>query len=365
MEEKSTKLKYRRNKKSGSSRVEALTQAQKIAFAPFSFQVVAALLEFGILSRLEKSPATKREIISDCNVDRYTVDALFDAALCIGLIEKEENTFRCTKLAEAFLFDEMTRVNFNFVKDICYLGASELVTSFKENRPAGLQKYYFGKASTIYPMLPQLSEQMKKSWYEFDHHYSDDCFLEILPIIYKSTFSGTDKKKNIYDIGGNTGKFERACLSYDKDCVVTMFDLPENIEVAKKTFDTDRCKFVSIDVISEQEFPKISGAVLMSQFLDCFSREHILFILNKLSKAIDEKTRVFILEPFIDKQVFEGAAYALSHISLYFTCMANGKSKMYNESDFEEIIKDSNLEIVQRHENIGKYDYTLLECRKK
>ena len=103
----------------------------------------------------------------------------------------------------------------------------------------------------------------------------------------------------------------------------------------------------------------------MSQFLDCFSREQILFILNKLSTAIDEKTRVFILEPFIDKQMFEGAAYALSHISLYFTCMANGKSKMYNEADFEEILASSNLEIVKKHQNIGKYDYTLLECKKR
>ena len=47
MEEKSTKLKYRRNKKSGTSRVEALTQAQKIAFAPFSFQVVEAFVLYG------------------------------------------------------------------------------------------------------------------------------------------------------------------------------------------------------------------------------------------------------------------------------------------------------------------------------
>ena len=363
MEEKATKIKYRRNKKSNSSRIDALTQAQKIAFAPFSFQVVEALLEFGILERLENKPATKAEIMTDCSVDRYTLDALFDAAVCIGLIDKDGDIYSCTKLAEAFLFDEMTRVNFNFVRDICYLGASELTTSFKESRPAGLQKFFFD-SSTIYPMLPQLSEKMKKSWYEFDHHYSDDCFSEILPIMFKSAFTDSEQK-NVYDIGGNTGKFEKACLDYDKECTVTMFDLPENIEVAKKLFDTERCKFVSIDVMSEQSFPPISGAVLMSQFLDCFSREQILFILNKLSTAIDEKTRVFILEPFIDKQMFEGAAYALSHISLYFTCMANGKSKMYNEADFEEILASSNLEIVKKHQNIGKYDYTLLECKKR
>lgn len=365
MEEKATKIKYRREKNQKSARIDALTEAQKIAFAPFTFQTVAAMIDFGILGFLNEKPASKQEIMKQCNLSRYTVDTLFDASVCIGLVkENEDKTFSNTKLAEAFLFDEMTRVNFNFTKDVCFLGANELQTSFKESRPAGLQKHYFD-SDTIYPMLSQLPQQMKKSWYEFDHHYSDDCFEEILPIMFSSSFSEGIKEKDVFDIGGNTGKFERACLAFDKECTVTMFDLEPNIEKAKEGFSTDRCKFYSIDVLSDEPFPKISGVVLMSQFLDCFSREQILFILNKLACAIDEKTKVFILEPFIDNQQFEGAKYSLSHISLYFTCMANGKSKMYNESDMREIIEASNLKIIKAHQNIGKYDYTLLECAKK
>lgn len=365
MEEKSTKIKYRREKNKHSSRIDALTEAQKIAFAPFTFQIVSAMIDFGILEFLNRQSASKKEIIENCNLSRYTVDTLFDASTCIGIIkENSDGTFSNTKLAEAFLFDEMTRVNFNFTKDVCFLGANELQASFKESRPAGLQKYFFD-SETIYPMLSQLPPRMKKSWYEFDHHYSDDCFEEILPIMFSSAFSYENAKKNVFDIGGNTGKFEKACLSFDPECTVTMFDLEPNIETAKKNFDTDRCKFFAIDVLSQKPFPKISGAVLMSQFLDCFSREQILLILNKVADAIDEKTKVFILEPFIDNQQFEGAKYALSHISAYFTCMANGKSKMYNESDMTEMIEQSNLKVEKAYQGIGKYDYTLLECSKK
>ena len=364
MDEKSTKIKYRRKNNKKSSMVDALTEAQKIAFAPFTFQIVSCMLEFNILQTLEKQSLTKLQLQEKCNITQYTVDALFDAAVCIGLVKKnEDGTFSNTKLADAFLHDEMTRVNFNFTKDVCYLGANELSKSFKESRPAGLQKFFFD-SPTIYPMLSKLPEQMKKSWYEFDHHYSDDCFQEIIPIIFKSAFTNQDKK--LFDIGANTGKFERACLAYNDDCIVTMIDLEPNIEVAKKNFNTNRCKFHSADILKpENNLPKMSGAVFMSQFLDCFSREQILHILNKVADSIDKNTRVFILEPFIDKQQFKGAAYALSHISLYFTCMANGNSKMYNESDMLEIIKNSNLQVIKSYQNIGKYDYTLLECQKK
>ena len=234
--------------------------------------------------------------------------------------------------------------------------------SFKENRPAGLQKYLFD-SETIYSKLPELNEKMKKSWYEFDHHYSDDCFRETIPLIFEAAFKNRSEKR-IFDIGGNTGKFERACLEYDRDCTVTMIDLKENIEAAQKNFNTERCKFFAANILKD-ELPQISGAVFMSQFLDCFSKKQILKILNKVAKHSDKDTKIFILEPFIDKQQFEGAAYALSHISMYFTCMANGNSKMYNESEMKEIIEKSDLKLERVYQNIGKYDYTLLECTKR
>ena len=350
------------SRKNRMSAVEALTEAQKIAFAPFTFQALAAMIDFKILETLSKAPKTKEEIKKECKISEYAVDTLFDAALCAGLLKiNEDGTYSNTKLADAFLYDEMTRVNFNFVKDVCYLGASELEKSFKTGRPEGLHKYFFD-SETIYPMITKMNAQMKKSWYEFDHHYSDDCFDEVLGIIFEKN------PKTILDIGGNTGKFENACLNYNPDCTVFMFDLPENIEAARAGFDTPRCRFISGNILDEGDLSADSGkldAVFMSQFLDCFSKEQILFILNRVAGSIDEKTRVYILEPFIDNQRFKGAAYALSHISFYFTCMANGKSKMYNEADFVELIEKSGLKIDKAHHNIGKYDYTLLECVKK
>ena len=373
MEQKAMQTKretYRRERKNKTSKVEVLTEAQKIAFAPMTFQTLAALIDFNILQAVSETPMTREQVMEKCNLPKYTVFTLFDAALCAGILQKDEyGLYSATPLGEAFLFDPMTKANFNFVKDVCYLGAHELKESFEKNAPVGLQKHHIN-SKTIYEVLPQLPEQMLKSWYEFDHYYSDDCFGEVLKIMFNP------RPAKVFDIGGNTGKFERACLAFDCECEVNMIDLPPNIEVARAKFehekaDFNRLKFFALDILKhENNLPDMTAQsdspaiVLMSQFLDCFSEEQILHILNKVSERINEHTRVYILEPFIDNQFFAGAAYALSHISLYFTCMANGCSKMYNEADMKDIIRKSNLKVNKAYYNIGKYDYTLLECVK-
>ncbi len=361
---------YRRERKNKASKVEVLTEAQKIAFAPMTFQTLAALIDFNILQAVSETPMTREQVMEKCNLPKYTVFTLFDAALCAGILQKDEDgLYSAAPLGEAFLFDPMTKANFNFVKDVCYLGAHELKESFEKNAPAGLQKHHIN-SKTIYEVLPQLPDKMLKSWYEFDHYYSDDCFGEVLKIMFNP------RPAKVFDIGGNTGKFERACLAFDSECEVNMIDLPPNIEVARAKFehekaDFNRLKFYALDILKqENNLPDMTAQsdspaiVLMSQFLDCFSEEQILRILNKVGERINEHTRVYILEPFIDNQFFAGAAYALSHISLYFTCMANGCSKMYNEADMKDIIKNSNLKVSKAYYNIGKYDYTLLECVK-
>ena len=57
-------------------------------------------------------------------------------------------------------------------------------------------------ARTVIPLnqLAQLPDQVQKSWFEFDHYYSDNAFPEVLPIVF------ANKPKRLLDVGGNTGK---------------------------------------------------------------------------------------------------------------------------------------------------------------
>ena len=336
--------------------INSLTKAQKLAFSPLTFQAVSAMLDLGILKSIDEQPQNRKEIQEALHLSEYTVSTLLEVAQAAEIVVLENNKYSITPLGQAFLYDEMTIVNFNFVKDVCFKGAEKLKDSFLNSEPKGLKELY-PDAETIYPYLLTLPEKMKKSWLDFDHYYSDNCF----EIIYK-IITPVDK---IFDIGANTGKFEKVCLKHNQNQDLTLIDLAENIEIVSQNPELAGCKFHAANILSkENNLPQMSGAVLMSQFLDCFSKEQIKFILKKVANSCSQNTKIYILEPFTDRQKFDGAKFSLVHTSLYFTCMANGYSKMYTYQEMEQLVKDSGLKINAIYDALGINDYTLLECVK-
>lgn len=349
---------YRRKTRKHSA-VESLTQAQKLIFAPMVFQAIGSLLDFGILQSIDEVPQTIDDLKERLNLDEYTIITLLDVAQVADIVFQDKNgVFFTTNIGKSFLYDKMTIINFNFIRNCCYLGASELTKSFEKSIPAGLKFYSKKESKKLYSELPSMLKEFKDSWYSFDNYYSDNCFEEVYDYIMKHN------PLKIFDIGGNTGKFEQICLKKSSNIEITMLDLKENIDVVSKKDELKSCKFYPINVLDKNaSFPRFSGAILMSQFLDCFSKEEIYFILSNVKKSAESGTYIYILEPFTDNQVFEGAKYSLVNTSLYFTCIANGNSKMYKKSEIVGIAKNVGLEICNIYENVGINDYTLLEYK--
>ena len=154
-------MKYRRIKRHVSPRIKALADAQKIAFAPLTFQAVNTMLKFGILEFIDENPSTVEEIMEHCKTSKYTTETLLEVACACGVAIKTGKKYSASLVGAAFLQNEMTKVNFNFVNDVCYLGASELANSFENVEPVGLRKFV-GDYETIYNALHLLPETMKK-----------------------------------------------------------------------------------------------------------------------------------------------------------------------------------------------------------
>ena len=121
--------------------INSLAEAQKLAFAPLTFQAVAAMLDIGLLKLLDEKELPLKDIIDSLKSDEYTIKTLLQIAKVSGIVNSEEDKYKLSRKGEAFLYDDMTIANFNFVKDICYLGASELTKSFKHKSPEGLKKF--------------------------------------------------------------------------------------------------------------------------------------------------------------------------------------------------------------------------------
>jgi ubiquinone/menaquinone biosynthesis C-methylase UbiE len=208
-----------------------------------------------------------------------------------------------------------------------------------------------------------LPEQVQKSWFSFDHFFSDDAFPIVLPKVY-----GDKQIKKMLDIGGNTGKWAIASVKYSEDLHITIMDLPGQLNVAKTKVSQlgleDRISFFPVNILDKSvSFPKGFDAIWMSQFLDCFSEDEIVSILDRCKEALGEDGVIIILEPFWDRQKYEIAAFCLQQTSIYFTALANGTSQMYSAETFLACIKRAGLEIIGQEDNIG-LSQSLLKCKK-
>ena len=276
--------------------------------------------------------------------------------------EIREERYVLSKTGWFLLEDDMTRVNMDFVNDICYKGAFNLTESVKNGKPEGLT--VFGKWTTIYEALSTLPEQAKKSWFAFDHFYSDIAFPEALPIVF------AQKPKKLLDIGGNTAKWSICCCKYDPDIKVTIVDLPGQTAVARenaaKAGFGDRIDTCEGNILADSTvLPTGYDAVWMSQFLDCFSLKQVTKIIKKVVAAAGDNTDIFVLEPLWDCQKFQASSYSLQATSIYFTCMANGNSKMYRFQELTDAIEAGGAKLETAHHNLGSNSYSLLRFRKK
>jgi hypothetical protein len=350
--------------------VDAKFEAQKIAFAPLTFQAARALLELGLLKAVSDSGEegiSLEQAAQKTGISLYGAKALFEISLGMNLIkllsENGEPRFVLGKTGWFLLEDEMTKVNFNFVNDVCYKGAFELKRSIEEGKPLGLE--VFGReGKTIYEVLSSLPENVKDSWFAFDHFYSDIGFEEALPIVF------SNNPKKIIDIGGNTARWAICCCRQDPDVEVLIVDLPGQTKAAEQKIAqagfSGRIKTQACNVLKkETTIPSGADAIWMSQFLDCFSLDEVTMIMEKVRSAAGPSTIVYIFEPFWDKQRFEAASFSLQATSLYFTCMANGNSKMYRYGELAQAVEKAGFDIVDARHNLGSNDYSLLCCRSK
>ncbi|MDR2622374.1 MAG: methyltransferase domain-containing protein [Dysgonamonadaceae bacterium] len=346
------------------SALEAQRRAHEIVFGPVVFQVSRLMIKFGIMQLLadSKDGLTIDEVSDKTGLSRYAAQVLLESSLTIGTTLCAGDRFTPSKTGWFLLNDPLARVNMAFNHDVNYLGWFHLEEALLNGAPEGLK--VFGNWKTIYEGLSELPEQVQKSWFDFDHYYSDEAFDEALRIVF-----GNHPPHSLLDVGGNTGRWALRCVDYHADVQVTIMDLPQQLEIMKRQTagmkGAERISGHGIDLLDKTaSFPTGFDAIWMSQFLDCFSEEEATGILSRAADSMDAGATLYIMETFWDRQRFETAAYCLTQVSLYFTAMANGNSKMYHSEDLMRCIEAAGLDVEKIIDGLGKA-HTLVVCKKR
>ncbi len=346
------------------SAADALMEAQKIAFAPIIFQCARLLRDWKIFELLQsnKKGLSVEDIATELSLPIYAIQILCESGYSMGALKLEDEKYFITSIGYFLLTDEMTKVNMDFNHDVNYEGLFYLDEALKTGSASGLH-HTFSKEETIYPILSELPPKAKKSWFNFDHFYSDASFVKLVNIMSAKGI------KKLLEPGGNTGKWAVALTRASEETSVTILDHQGQIDVAMKNAADngvgERVDGRAIDLLDHSiDFPKGYDAVWMSQFLDCFAPSDIIALLKRSREALSEDGRVYIVEPFWDRQSHDIGSFCLINTSPYFTALANGTSKMYRASEMEKFVIEAGLEVEEEINGLG-FGSTLMICKVK
>lgn len=344
------------------SALDAQRVAHEIAFAPVVFQVSRLMVRFGIFNSLMDTDEgyTAAQIAQKVSISEYAAKVLLESSLTAGTVLFNEGKFRISKIGWFLQNDPMVKANMDFCNDVNYKGMFHLEEALKEGRPAGLKE--LGDWPTIYEGLSQLPEDVSKSWFGFDHYYSDNSFDQALPLVFKSN------PLSLLDVGGNTGKWALKCVEYSSEVNVTVMDLPQQIGLMRNNIagkpGADRIGGHPGNLLDETTaIPTGFDVVWMSQFLDCFSEEQVVSILKRTAASLKPRASIFILETLWDRQRYDAASFDLAQTSVYFSAMANGNSKMFYSEDLERMIDAAGLNTVSITDDLG-LGHSLIQCVK-
>jgi len=354
------------------SAYEALYEAQKIAYAPVIFQVVRSLRDLGILKLLDESGKqgmTAAAIGETLGLSQYGVETLLESGSSCDVVEYDrdastgykDRVYFLSKTGYFLLNDPMTRINMNFNHHVCYHGLASLDEAVADGKPRGLASLDKDR-KTFYEALPHLPDAARNSWYAFDHYYSDISYPLILQIVL------SNQPDSIVDIGTNTGKFAIFLARKEPDIRISMIDLPDQLAIARQnTVDagvSDRINAIAMDLLdTDNPLPPGLDVYWMSQFLSCFGQDEIISILKRAREAMKGDSRLFIMETCWDRQRHEASAYSLVNTSPYFTCIANGNSKMYHSEELKYCISKAGLQLTGITDGLG-ICHSLFECRR-
>jgi SAM-dependent methyltransferase len=218
-------------------------------------EVLFSFVELEIAEILDGKKLAARTVAREKKIDVLAMERFLNSCVTVGLLERDGNKYSNSGIAEKFL-----------LKDGEFFLGGQIARHRKRSLPAwskltkNLKKWKYGEDEKS---APESSDQGAEAMAE-QHNLALFHGFELAKAF---DFSGSRK---LLDMGGGTGAMSIAlCKTYPK-LEAVIFDLPENIKVAKKFVSREklskRISLVAGD-FKEDELPKDFDVALLANLM--------------------------------------------------------------------------------------------------
>lgn len=228
-----------------------------------------------------KTPQTAENIASFIHADLRATEILLDALTALRLVKKSHKKYKNSSISNRFLTIDSPYYHGNIVKhlDTIWENWSQLDEIIRTGRPSNKA---YDNNSFIRGM----------------HDISKMKAPKVIRLI------GMRGVKRALDLGGGPGTYSIEMAK--RGVLVTLFDLPETIEIAKDIINKSSVEIKKIDFISGNFLSDDIGnnydLIFISQVLHAFSAEDNAKIIDKSAKALNRNGRIVVQEFYIDNK---------------------------------------------------------------
>ncbi|NNE87974.1 MAG: methyltransferase domain-containing protein [Silicimonas sp.] len=316
-------------------------------------QILAALVELGVLEQLRGAPRSSNDLAAVCNVPPARMKVLLRAGISLGLLRhKRRDRYGLTRKGAALLgvpgLSEMILHHRVLYRDLV-----DPAAFFKgETSPklASFWPYVFGAgAADDSESAARYSNLMAES----QAMVAEDT-LNSVPLSGVST---------LMDIGGGTGAFLTAAGAKYPGLNLHLFDLPAVVSGAQSRFDA--AGLTSRTTITKGSFrddvlPKGADAISLVRVLYDHSDDTVSALLKAVRTALPEDGLLLISEPMTggDRPERAGDAY----FALYTMAMGTGRTR--SAAEIAALCKEAGFSDVRPRKSTRPFITSCLTARR-
>ena len=282
-------------------------------------RVIFTANNYAIFEHL-KTPKTPAVLARAIKTDPRATEILLDAVTALGLLRKTGSTYRNTPLAKAFLLINSPWYQGDMLRHLDHLW-----------------KNWSGLDEIVKTGMPNRGES--RNYEVFIRAMHNNAVLRAPAVVDAVNMT---RVKTALDLGGGPGTY---CAELARRGVrVTLFDLPDAIDVARKLIKIKTVRFMVGDFHSD-DIGSGYDLVLISQILHSLSINESLTLLRKASNALNPKGRIAIHEFLLDNNRAHPASAALFSINMLIN---TAEGRCYTSEEMKDWLKKTGFISIER-----------------